>query len=67
MHLPLRAPEPPDGVAIDPVCGMLVVIETATQTVEHRGTTYLFCGKACRLEFEEDPERFLDPSHVPFM
>ena len=63
----MHAPEPPDGVAIDPVCGMSVVIEGSAQTAEHEGTTYHFCGKGCRLEFEEDPERFLDPSYVPAM
>ena len=67
MDVPLQAPEPPDGVAIDPVCGMSVVIATATQTVQFQGTTYYFCGKGCRLEFEEDPERFLDPSYEPSM
>jgi YHS domain-containing protein len=67
MDLPIRPPEPPEGVAIDPVCGMHVVIATSTQTAEHKGTTYHFCGKGCRLDFEEDPERYLDPSYVPSM
>jgi YHS domain-containing protein len=67
MDLPTRAPLPPEGVAIDPVCGMQVVIATSTQTAEYRGTTYHFCGRGCRLDFDEDPERFLDPSHVPSM
>jgi YHS domain-containing protein len=67
MDVPLRAPGPPDGVATDPVCGMAVVIENATQTADHEGTTFFFCGKGCRLEFEEDPERFLDPTYVPSM
>ena len=67
MDVPLQAPEPPDGVAIDPVCGMSVVIDNATQTAQFQGTTFYFCGKGCRLEFEDDPERFLDPSYQPSM
>jgi YHS domain-containing protein len=67
MDLPVRTPEPPEGVAIDPVCGMHVVIEGSTQTADHEGITYHFCGKGCRLEFEDDPARFLDPSYVPSM
>ena len=67
MDLPVREPDPPEGVAIDPVCGMRVVIEGSVHTFEHEGVTYHFCGKGCRLEFEDDPERFLDPSYVPSM
>jgi YHS domain-containing protein len=55
------------GVAIDPVCGMQVVIETTAHPVDHEGTAYYFCGRGCRLDFEEDPDRFLDPSYVPSM
>ena len=67
MTLPTRHDEPPPGVAIDPVCGMQVVIEGAAETAEHDGTTYHFCGRGCRLDFEEDPERYLDPSYEPSM
>ena len=67
MDRPLRAPEPREGIAVDPVCSMDVVIETSTQTAEYQGTMFHFCGKGCRLEFEDDPERFLDPSYVPSM
>ena len=28
---------------------------------------YFFCGKGCKLEFDDDPERYLDPSYVPSM
>ena len=67
MTLPTLHDEPPPGVAIDPVCGMQVVTEGATETVEHDGTTYYFCSRGCRLDFEEDPERYLDPSYKPSM
>ena len=55
------------SVEIDPVCGMDVETATAVNTYEYKGTTYYFCGKGCRLEFEEDPERYLDPDYEPSM
>jgi YHS domain-containing protein len=59
----------PDA-AIDPVCGMTVDIPTATAgdlVAEHEGRTYYFCGRGCKLEFGDDPARFLDPSYIPSM
>jgi len=53
------------AIAIDPVCGMGVDTETATLTSEYKGTVYYFCGKGCKLEFEDDPEKYLDPAYVP--
>jgi YHS domain-containing protein len=56
--------------AIDPVCGMTVEAESARSKGLHsnyKGTDYFFCGKGCKLEFDEDPERYLDPSYVPSM
>ena len=49
------------AVAIDPVCGMEVDMETATLTTEHEGTTYYFCGKGCKLDFDDEPEKYLSP------
>jgi YHS domain-containing protein len=46
---------------------MEVVIEGAQQVSEHAGTTYYFCGKGCRLDFEDDPERILAPDYEPSM
>jgi Cu+-exporting ATPase len=57
----------PPGIAIDPVCGMNVVIEDAQHTTEYEGVTYYFCGKGCKLDFEEDPERILAPGYQPHM
>ncbi len=51
----------------DPVCGMEVEVEGARWTSEYRGRTYYFCGKGCKLEFEEDPEKYLAPDYVPHM
>ncbi len=53
------------AVAIDPVCGMEVEIETAKLTSEYDGTTYYFCGKGCKLDFDEDPETYLAPDYKP--
>jgi Cu+-exporting ATPase len=58
---------PTPGIAIDPVCGMQVAIETAQHTTEYQGTTYYFCGKGCKLDFEDDPERILAPDYEPHM
>lgn len=59
-----------DSQAIDPVCGMTVdraVAEAKDLHTTHKGVDYYFCGKGCKLEFGDDPERFLDPSYVPSM
>lgn len=60
-------PTPRPGIAIDPVCGMEVEIESAQHIAEYQGTTYYFCAKGCRLDFEDDPERILSPDHQPSM
>jgi YHS domain-containing protein len=57
-----------DSTAIDPVCGMTVEIDKAVGaglTSEHNGVTYYFCGKGCKLDFGEDPARYLDPGNAP--
>lgn len=56
--------------AIDPVCGMTV--ETATAQAkglhsDYDGRDFFFCGRGCKLDFDEDPNRYLDPSHIPSM
>ena len=56
--------------ALDPVCGMTVdpaAAEAKGLHIAYNGTDYFFCGKGCKLEFDEDPERYLDPSYVPSM
>ncbi len=59
-----------DGPAIDPVCGMSVDRPTALAKdlhLQHEGTDYYFCGRGCKLEFGDDPARYLDPTFVPSM
>jgi Cu+-exporting ATPase len=53
------------AIAIDPVCGMEVDTVTATLTSEYEGTVYYFCGKGCKLDFEDEPETYLDPEYKP--
>jgi len=59
-----------ESTAVDPVCGMSVEVDKAARaelTAEHNGVPYYFCGKGCKLDFGEDPARYLDPGHVPTM
>lgn len=51
------APAPID--ALDPVCGMRVMIAGARHTAEHDGRTYYFCCGGCRERFLATPERYL--------
>lgn len=56
--------------AIDPVCGMTVKSDVARENGLHsdyRGTDYFFCGKGCKLDFDEDPGRYVDPGSIPAM
>lgn len=59
-----------EGHVVDPVCGMNVDIQAARPkglTYVHEGVEYGFCGRGCRLDFEEDPGRFLAPGYTPSM
>lgn len=61
---------PVAGQVIDPVCGMMVDLAVARPkglTFEHEGIEYGFCGRGCRLDFEEEPGRYLSSDHVPSM
>ncbi|MEO6206952.1 MAG: YHS domain-containing protein [Candidatus Limnocylindrales bacterium] len=56
--------------ALDPVCGMTVEPPAARAKGLHspyQGRDYFFCGKGCKLEFDDDPEKYLDPAYVPSM
>ena len=49
---------------------MTVDIAAATSRnlhFRHDGVDYYFCGRGCRLDFEEDPARYLDPGYTPSM
>jgi YHS domain-containing protein len=54
----------------DPVCGMTVDPARARadgRTVMVGDREYVFCGKGCLLDFQEDPQRYLDPAYQPSM
>ena len=54
----------------DPVCGMRVDPEVARArglTLTRDGREFVFCGKGCLLEFQDDPATYLDPRHLPTM
>jgi len=42
----------------DPVCGMLVAVETAKWRSERAGKQWYFCSEGCKKKFEADPERY---------
>ncbi len=44
----------------DPVCGMTIEEDHAVGTSEYNGTTYYFCSKDCKEEFDENPEDYAD-------
>jgi YHS domain-containing protein len=69
-HEESQGPAASGSQVIDPVCGMTVEPEAARAKGLHstyQGTDYFFCGKGCKLEFDQDPERYFDPSYVPSM
>jgi YHS domain-containing protein len=60
----------PAKPASDPVCGMAVNREVATAqglTSEYNAETYFFCGRGCKLDFDDEPARFFDPAYRPSM
>lgn len=64
------AATPAVGGAIDPVCGMTVEPESARAKdlyTSHAGVEYFFCGRGCKLDFADDPAKYLDPAYTPSM
>jgi YHS domain-containing protein len=54
----------------DPVCGMAVDPDDARAKglhIRYREADYYFCARGCKLDFDENPERYLDSSYVPSM
>ena len=60
----------PVAAELDPVCGMSVDATAASSkglSSTHKGHDYYFCGRGCKLDFDEDPDRYLDPAYIPSM
>lgn len=49
----------PDGI-VDPVCGMEVTPATAAAKSKYKGKAYYFCAKDEKVQFDKDPEKFLE-------
>jgi xanthine dehydrogenase accessory factor len=56
VSLPAAAVPAPVS-AVDPVCGMEVLVTESTPRLEHDGTTVYFCCDGCRGAFAADPVR----------
>jgi YHS domain-containing protein len=70
MHLEMAQDASGPGSATDPVCGMSVEPDEAREKglSSRRGDTdFFFCGRGCKLDFDEDPMRYLDPGYTPSM
>ena len=56
--------------ATDPVCGMAVNREIASAqelTADYNGEAYFFCGRGCKLDFDENPAKFFEAGYQPSM
>lgn len=49
-----------DNIAIDPVCGMTVKIDTTELYSDFEGKRYFFCARSCKIAFEEDSMSYID-------
>lgn len=43
----------------DPVCGMEVTDASNDETYEYKGKIYYFCTTLCKIQFENDPEKYV--------
>jgi xanthine dehydrogenase accessory factor len=58
-----RTPQTPTSTvheALDPVCGMTVMVASARHRATHEGRTVYFCSAGCRKKFEEDPSAYAE-------
>jgi len=45
-------------MVVDVVCGMEINEKTTKWKSGYKGNTYYFCGPMCKLEFDENPEKY---------
>jgi xanthine dehydrogenase accessory factor len=55
---PAAAAAAAEETAIDPICGMTVVVSRARHVAQHAGRTWYFCNPRCRERFLATPERW---------
>ena len=58
-ELATGGPAPRGVEAIDPVCGMTVLVDDAKYHTVHDGNDYWFCAPGCLRAFSSDPQTFL--------
>ncbi len=46
-------------MAIDPVCGMEVNEQSASDSSKHQGETFYFCSPGCKIAFEKNPMKYI--------
>lgn len=51
-------------MVLDVVCGMEIDEKTAKWKSEHNGRTYYFCGPMCKMEFDENPEKYISDARA---
>ncbi|SNX54794.1 YHS domain-containing protein [Thermoanaerobacterium sp. RBIITD] len=47
-------------MAKDPVCRMDLREEDAAAKTTYNGKEYFFCSNSCKVEFEKDPEKYVN-------
>ena len=55
------ASEAKNAAVTDPVCGMTVDPHKAKHGSDYEGRPYYFCSAGCKVKFESDPKRYLEP------
>ncbi len=55
------ASEKEENAVTDPVCGMTVNPHTAKYRADYEGRPYYFCRAGCKVKFQTDPKRHLEP------
>ncbi|MBI1894925.1 MAG: YHS domain-containing protein [Acidobacteria bacterium] len=48
-----------EGKAKDPVCGMEIDAKSAAAKTSYKGTTYYFCSKDEKSQFDKSPEKYV--------
>ena len=51
-------------MVVDVVCGMEIDEKSTKWTSEYKSKTYYFCGRMCKLEFSEKPEKYAQSDSV---
>jgi Cu+-exporting ATPase len=46
-------------MVVDVVCGMEIDEKSTKWKTEHHGKIYYFCGPMCKLEFDENPKKYV--------